>query len=1165
MSRSRYGDDDDDDNDDEAYASAEECLVLSRLPDTGFYLCFANVPRKSSSNTATTMRHQLLLVLTVSLCAIAVNSNPALKPDLPKAKDPLFDKMLAETSRPIPDAHDPRFNKMLPDPDNNLIADDSDEDDEEDLLNDDILPEKALDLNPKYAQKANKDKPEVSTVGSVAVNKVKINDDIDNYEAQLLKGNGKKLTSSPSSTTAKASTTEDDYSYDEDEDDYDEANYGAIDFSGVDKVLAQPIKKPIDEPVKVSSSTTAKPKATTVTGGKQQVEILDQYDDDADDLDYQYNYDDDDDDDDSEDDDEDDDEEETASVAVSPKANKTVATVDENKSAKKQNKPIKLSKDSAKATNKTGEKTDYYQDYYDDDDDEEDDDDSAYTSNNTHCPQDCICEHNMHAYMVATCSRLDLEKQKFGSYITDLQVLDVGPMYPIELGPDFFKKIGLSHVVSIKITNCTIVYISPQAFAGLDELYSVNLTNSGIDLIHPDTFVNNTKLRLLTLSGNDLSAMQSVNHNTPYTDYMLKAPSVEELDLSRCKLQELQPNAFNELKNIIFINLSENNLSNLPQGIFDNVETIEELDLSMNNIAELPKHIFAKTSLAILHLRHNKISNNVDFVTADLQKLDLSFCRIRSINNQMFKGMDGLTNLILKGNHIEKIKPMAFISLRSLRQIDLSYNNLDQISAQTFIGNKMLDIIRLNNNPALKRLPNEGFESSYNVPFNVYFMDISNCDISELADNTFKTMPQLTRLNLAWNNLQTIRPAVMAHLSKLMDLDLSNNMITELDDKTFQNNRNLNTLNLSGNQISSLVSKLFQPLQYLSELDISDCDLRTIWEDSSDKIKREEVLPNLKRLNASYNELTAVYVSDLETMAKLRVLDIRNNSLTCNDHLQPLIKYVQQKQISMSRSPMDHVTHAELNVARVDNIALPFKQWSQFAWEICQGNGGDPDKTLSYSETEEDDYDEDEDEETDDVDADILEKTSATANKVESNKNELDEYSDESADSDDAEDDDSSDADDEDEDEDDEEEQEQENILDAANGLQRVEQAILTGKPGSSSSSSSNKNRIIEDEEDFDDDGDDSSADEVVILEGGSGMFATATTTAAVLICITLALFMILLVVRSIIEMMVRRRGERYRQAILASKNSFVYQKLTEDIAAPTTPKVHRYAPINQV
>ncbi|XP_052861197.1 uncharacterized protein LOC128268202 isoform X2 [Anopheles cruzii] len=1033
------------------------------------------------------MRHQLLLVFAVSLCAMAVNSSPALRTEGQWAEEPLIDKMLSETTRAVPNAHDPRYNKMLPAVDDNENLVDSDEDDDAD-----IATKKAVDLNPMYGQKKKKDTPEVSTVGSVAINKVKINEDFDSYEAALLKSTGKTVKPAPA-----------------------------------------------EEPVKKASpavTTTVQPK--TSTAGKQNVEILDQYDEDTD-TDYNYHYDDDEDDDDSDADDD--------IESVTPQATKTQTPADNKVTKPKPKKQVKKIKDGAKASNKTGE-TDYYYYYYDEDD-EDDDDDSPDTVNNTYCPRGCICERNMHAYMVATCSRLDLETQKFASHITDLQVLDVGPMYPIELGPDFFKKIGLSHVVSIKITNCTIVYISPQAFAGLDELYSVNLTNSGIDLIHPDTFVNNTKLRLLTLSGNDLSAMQSVNHNTPYTDYMLKAPSVEELDLSRCKLQELQPNAFNELKNIIYINLSENNLTSLPEGIFDNVETIEELDLSMNAIAELPRHIFAKTSLAILHLKHNKISTNVDFVTADLQKLDLSYCQIRTINNQMFKGMDGLTNLILKGNHIEKIKPMAFISLRSLRQIDLSFNSLEQISAQTFIGNKVLDIIRLNSNPRLKRLPNEGFESSYNGTFNVYFMDISNCDISELADNTFKTMPQLTRLNLAWNNLQTIRPAVMAHLSKLMDLDLSNNMITELDEKTFQSNRNLNALNLSGNQISALASKLFHPLQYLSDLDISDCDLRTIWEDSSEKAKREEVLPNLKRLNASYNEIAEVYVSDLQTMAKLRVLDIRNNSLSCNDHLQPLIKWLQQKQISMAGGAQDHVTHADLGVLRTDNSAT-LKQWSQFAWELCQSGSGNTDKTLSYSETEEDYEDDDDEEDSDDTDADVLEKTSADAksNKIVDSKNELDDYSDESLDSDLEED----DSDDEEED-DDEEEQERENILDAANGLQQIEQDILTGKHGSGLA-----NEAVE--EDFDDD---ENADDVVILE--HGVFYAVSSMWIVIAFIVAGLCMILVVVRSIIAVMVRRRGERYRQAILASKNSFVYQKLTEDIGAPTTPKVHRYAPVNQV
>ncbi|EAT44960.1 AAEL003720-PA, partial [Aedes aegypti] len=937
---------------------------------------------------------------------------------LPKAQDPMFNKMLAEKPD-IPMAQDPRFNKMYP------------------------------EVN----------EPEKSTVSSTSTAKT------------------------PVATSSAA--PDDEYYNDDDEESSEELENEKIDPLAIQKLLAQHAVTTTKASSTAATSTTSKskpsatPKSSTAKPATGDNEILDEIDEDDDDYLYKDEYDD----------------EDTADDKID------IDAVNKLLSQKKQKQKESTSANSKKTDSKNAVSR------------------VLKITFQVHlCPRDCICERNMHAYLVATCSRLDLDTQKFSTSITDLQVLDVGPKYPIVLSAEFFKQIGLSHVVSIKISNCTIEYISPSAFAGLDDLYSVNLTNSGIDMLHPDTFANNTKLRLLTLSGNDLSAMQSVNYNTPYTEYMLKAPSIEELDISKCNLQDLQPTAFNELKNIIYINLAENKLRTLPEDIFDKVETIEELDLSMNSIPELPKNIFNKTSLAILHLKYNLISSNLDFVTADLQKLDLSYCQIRNINGQMFKGMEGLTNLILKGNRIKKINQIAFTSLKSLRQIDLSQNNLEQISSLTFIGNKDLDIIKLNDNPRLKQLPAEGFQSSYGT-FNAYFLDVSNCDISELADNTFKTMPQLTRLNLAWNNLQTVGPAVLSPLDKLMELDLSNNLITELSDETFQQNRNLNKLNLSGNQISRLSAKLFLPLQYLTHLDVSDCDLRTVWETSNANAKNAKVLPNLKLLNASYNEISTVYVSDLESLTSLRVLDIKNNSLKCNPYFKSLIKWLGVKKVSLGDASKEQRTHAELNAYITDNSA-PLLEWSQFAQEICQTSKNGADSPVVIKDTELDDVDDDdveEDETEDDDDYSDEQTIDKNDDVVDSRDNANELY-----------------------DEDDLDDDEEDEIIEVANGMQTIGQTILTG---------SGKDDPLE--------------EEVVILDRNTMLQISALWIPIVFIAV--GFLVIFVAVSKIFAFMMRKRGERYRQALLASKNSIVYQKLTEDIVAPKTPKVHRYAPIQQV
>ena len=107
-------------------------------------------------------------------------------------------------------------------------------------------------------------------------------------------------------------------------------------------------------------------------------------------------------------------------------------------------------------------------------------------------------------------------------------------------------------------------------------------------------------------------------------------------------------------------------------------------------------------------------------------------------------------------------------------------------------------------------------------------------------------------------------------------------------------------------------------------------------------------------------------------------------------------------------------------------------------------------------------------------------------------------------------------------------------------------------------------------EDDNDSDDDEESSDEEIIVERGRIYYSGYKFLMPFVIMVACVL-VILLVIAKIVAVVMRKRGERYHMALLAAtKNSIVYQKLSEDIIKPTKkeskqPKVHRYAPINQV
>ncbi|XP_037034637.1 podocan-like [Bradysia coprophila] len=775
--------------------------------------------------------------------------------------------------------------------------------------------------------------------------------------------------------------------------------------------------------------------------------------------------------------------------------------------------------------------------YYDEEDDDEDNDDIDETdesdgisfNEDVPCPRDCVCQRNINGYYVATCTRLDPGYQKFGIDITDLEVVDVPPKYPIVLGAQFFKKIGLKHVASIKIAHSTIPNINPTAFEGLTELYAVNLTNVGLDMIHPDTFAENKKLRMLTLRGNDLHAMQK--KISPFVSYMIKSSSIEELDISNCNLRQLLPTAFNKLPNVVYINLADNQLKTLPVDVFDKVETIEELDLSSNAIERLPSTIFNKTSLTILSLRYNEISSGLTFGTQNIQKLDLSYNKITNVDNFMFDSMPGLTTLILKGNSIRKVHQAAFHPLRDLTHIDLSFNDLEQVSSLMFMTNMDLDVIRINDNPRLKKLPLEGFECEKGS-FSVYYFDASNCDLSELGDATFATMPELTTLNLSWNNVENLGKNIFSYCKKLIELDLSNNLLSQLEDVVFLRNSALRKLNLAGNPLQTLSAKVFFATKQLTHLDISDCDLRTIFAESKPVFQFDNILLKLKFLNVSNNELERIYLSDLYTMRNLSVFDISNNRLRCDTEFKSVMQWLGTTKIKSGSLGVGE--NAELSSDAVTITEFVANPWKEFADALCkkEANKKVIDTNRGKIEDSESEYDEDDlDEDNEVLDRDIDESEDEDA---ESN------YDDED-----------------------------ERILDQ---LENNREIKLGNKAHKGIKDKEFLAEEVRKDEELDDDIvdlDESDETDFDILFDKQrpylayGQISIYNYLKPILI-IVFTVLALLIIIGKIVSMMMRRRGERYRQALLASKNSIVYQKLSEEIG-PTTPKFNRYAPINQV
>lgn len=158
----------------------------------------------------------------------------------------------------------------------------------------------------------------------------------------------------------------------------------------------------------------------------------------------------------------------------------------------------------------------------------------------------------------------------------------------------------------------------------------------------------------------------------------------------------------------------------------------------------------ALKSLVLAHNFIESIPNNCFETLSKIEYIDLSYNRIKSINDIFrWPNLSRLRWLYLAGNQIQYIKPNAFSTLKSLKGLDLSDNKLTSIELDWYVGIKT------------------------------------------------KTVPFLQYMNISYNYIDDLPNTFFTYL-KYNILDVSNNHLTYAPIE-MQDNIRIGTINIDGN------------------------------------------------------------------------------------------------------------------------------------------------------------------------------------------------------------------------------------------------------------------------------------------------------------------------------------------------------------------------------
>ncbi|XP_044073721.1 toll-like receptor 7 [Siniperca chuatsi] len=281
---------------------------------------------------------------------------------------------------------------------------------------------------------------------------------------------------------------------------------------------------------------------------------------------------------------------------------------------------------------------------------------------------------------------------------------------------------------------------------------TLDVSRNNIFFLH-SRFLNLRELRCLNLSGNAMS--QSLN-GSEFT-YLT---NLQYLDFSSNRLDLLYSTAFQELKNLVILDISNNNHYFESEGLTHmlnftrNLKNLKILLMNHNKISTSTNTELESQSLERLEFRDNRLDmlwrdGDIRYVNyfkklLNLTVLDISYNNLNFIPQEVFRGLpDKLSELYIKNNKLTYFDWEKLQLLHSLQVLDLSGNSLTDVPSILSNCTKSLKKLILHKNQILKLTP-DFLKDAYILKYlDLSFNHIQHIEKSSFPDDVVNKMDML--------------------------------------------------------------------------------------------------------------------------------------------------------------------------------------------------------------------------------------------------------------------------------------------------------------------------------------------------------------------------------------------------------------------------------------